>query len=460
MIQFDKEWLAFMRDLFPKGTQIQCSSAKGRVPALSGELGAVEYIDDSGIFHCALEDGRTLVAAIDEGCFRVDLREQTEPVGKERHQTLRDRNQNLPECGESHRLQRMAILSVVNSERLPEWAAGILFPPLRSILVLPGEDGKIVEAGALGRSIRRQLHADHLDCVGDCSENESINIYCDQDAKTKCLPFNRCLHGVNYYGPILINGMHEEDRSLTDLEIANLLQCLDAPSAFQEKRIVSEINKDTFWTLISQGREQCGQDVHALAQWLEDRLMELGPEQALNFDYIAHVYRAAAYKYGLWNAASIMCDGCTDDGFTDFRGWLIAQGRDVYMAALKDPDSLADVPTDRDCCCETLCYVGSYAYEELTGRDINQDFDPDISRALAEQIKPDIVYGEGIGYPYTWSETAAYLPKLCAKYMEPEELVWLIGQHNDTWNVTSLEIQEARKTAQKSKKVQKRGDAR
>lgn len=43
---------------------------------------------------------------------------------------------------------------------------------------------------------------------------------------------------MNYYGPILINGMHEEDRSLTDLEIANLLQCLDAPSAFQEKRIV------------------------------------------------------------------------------------------------------------------------------------------------------------------------------------------------------------------------------
>ena len=223
---------------------------------------------------------------------------------------------------------------------------------------------------------------------------------------------------------------------------------------------ISEINKDTFWTLIDQGREQCGQNVHALAQWLEDRLMELGPEQALNFDYIAHAYRAAAYKYGLWNAASIMCDGCTDDGFTDFRGWLIAQGRDVYMAALKDPDSLADVPTDRDCCCETLCYVGSYAYEELTGRDINQDFDPDISRALAEQIKPDIVYGEGIGYPYTWSETAAYLPKLCAKYMAPEELAWLIGQHNDTWNVTSLEIQEARKTAQKSKKVQNRGDAR
>ena len=133
------------------------------------------------------------------------------------------------------------------------------------------------------------------------------------------------------------------------------------------------------------------------------------------------------------------------------------------MAALKDPDSLADVPipANRDCCCETLCYVGSYAYEELTGRDINQDFDPDISCALAEQIKPDIVYGDGIGYPYTWSETAAYLPRLCAKHMTPEELAWRINCHNDTWNITSPDIQEARATAQKSKKIKKnRGETR
>ena len=135
------------------------------------------------------------------------------------------------------------------------------------------------------------------------------------------------------------------------------------------KLTITEINKDTFWTLIDQGREQCGQDVYALARWLESRLMEMGPEQALNYDYIAHAYRAAAYKYGLWNAASILCDGCTDDGFTDFRGWLIAQGREVYMAALKNPDSLADVPAYGGCCFESLSYVGSYAYEKLTGCD-------------------------------------------------------------------------------------------
>ncbi len=238
-------------------------------------------------------------------------------------------------------------------------------------------------------------------------------------------------------------------------------QLKSVQKAEKDRTAITEITPDTFWTMIAQGRECCGKNAYKLAQWLEDRLIEMGPEQALNFDYIAHCYRAMAYKYGLWNAASIMCNGCTDDGFTDFRGWLIAQGREVYMAALKDPDSLAEVPAGGDYYCETLCYVGSYAYEQLTGRIIDEEFDPDVSCAVSEKIKPDIEYGDGIDYPYTWSETAAYLPKLCAKYLKPGELEWHIKNHNDTWNITTPEIQTARATAQKSKKIKKdRGDSR
>lgn len=223
---------------------------------------------------------------------------------------------------------------------------------------------------------------------------------------------------------------------------------------------INKINKDTFWELIAQAKKQCGQNQNAFVQWLEDRLTAMGPEQALNFDAIIHAYRDLAYKYGLWSAASILCKGCTDDGFIDFRGWLIAQGREVYMAALKDPNSLADVSAYGGCCFEDISYVGNSVYEKLTGLDSYDSFDRAAHQALMEELKKDIVYGEGIDYPYTWSETAAYLPRLCAKHMEPEELLHLIKQHNDTWNVTSPEIQEARKTAQKSKKVQNRGDAR
>ncbi len=227
------------------------------------------------------------------------------------------------------------------------------------------------------------------------------------------------------------------------------------------KPAITEINKDTFWTLISQAKEHCGQDQDAFTQWLTARLMELGPEQALNFDHILHGYQDLAYKYGLWNAASIMCDGCTDDGFIDFRCWLIAQGREVYMAALKDPDSLADVLAYGGCCFESLGYVGDYAYEKLTGQDSCASFDRNAYQRLAEELKKDIVYGEGIEYPYTWSETAAYLPRLCDKYLTPGEMEWRIKYHNDTWKVTSPNIQQARATAQKSKKLKKdRGDSR
>lgn len=219
--------------------------------------------------------------------------------------------------------------------------------------------------------------------------------------------------------------------------------------------IVSEINKDTFWVLIGQAKEHPGRS----NEWLMEQLVFMGMEQARRFDLIARVYMDAAYQYGLWTAASVMeRHGCSDDGFLDFRAWLVGQGRDVYLAALKDPDSLSSAPSYQDCQFDALALMGDYAYEELTGQSTFQDFDPAEYHALEAERKTDIEYGDGIGYPYPWNEAAAYLPKLCAKYLTPEELERRIRQHNDTWNVTSPSIRMARATAKKRKEL--RGDAR
>ena len=305
MTEMNREQLETLRKQFPQGTRIQCVENRDGAPIPTGETGTLEHIDEMGLCHCDLDDGRRFIAAIGEGCFQVIPPKQPE-------------------------------------------------------------------------------------------------------------------------------------------------QCR-----------ITEINKDTFWELIAQAKEQCGQNQDAFCQWLENQLTALGPEQALNFDAVIHGYRDMAYKYGLWSAASILCDGCTDDGFVDFRGWLIAQGREVYMAALKDPDSLADVPAYGGCCFEEISYVGDSVYEKLTGRSSYDSFDRTAYQALMEELKKDIVYGEGIDYPYTWSESAAYLPRLCAKYMTPEELAWRIEQRDDTWNLTSPDVQKARTTAQKSKKIKKdRGDSR
>ena len=220
---------------------------------------------------------------------------------------------------------------------------------------------------------------------------------------------------------------------------------------------VTEINKDNFWTLIDQAKKQR----NGPNEWLMERLVDMGPEQAKTFDTMARVYMDLAYQYGLWTAASVMeRNGCSDDGFTDFRAWLVAQGKDVYMAALEDPDSLADAPPYHDWQFDALPHMGDYAYEELTGRNTFEDFDPDQYHALEAELKKDIVYGDGIGYPYDWPDVPAYLPRLCAKYLSTDELAARTKTLRGTWNLTSPDIQAARRNAQKSKKVQDRGNLR
>jgi hypothetical protein len=60
--------------------------------------------------------------------------------------------------------------------------------------------------------------------------------------------------------------------------------------------------------------------------------------------FVTFLYRA--YRWDLWRAAFLIAGGCSDDGFMDFRLWLISMGRSAYENALRDPDSLAEVVSD------------------------------------------------------------------------------------------------------------------
>lgn len=112
------------------------------------------------------------------------------------------------------------------------------------------------------------------------------------------------------------------------------------------KEPISEINKESFWDLIHEAKNACGQDMDAMLAYLKDRLVSMGPTQAQNFHDIIHVYEDLADKFGLWDAAGIMKEyGCSDDGFIDFRAWLIAQGREVYFAAVLTQSILLDEPS-------------------------------------------------------------------------------------------------------------------
>jgi hypothetical protein len=135
---------------------------------------------------------------------------------------------------------------------------------------------------------------------------------------------------------------------------------------------------EQFWKIIDSSRrgldpEQVEGSMEQQAEELRELLMKLPPEQIVDFRNHFVEQMNAAYRWDLWGAAYIIAGGCSDDGFMDFRSWLISMGRAAFEAALADPESLidiADAPGVEDVFFEALSYVPAQAYEELTGHGL------------------------------------------------------------------------------------------
>ena len=218
---------------------------------------------------------------------------------------------------------------------------------------------------------------------------------------------------------------------------------------------ITEINKETFWQFIEEAKEQCGQDMDAEICWLKAGLLRMQPEQVLKFHAIMHGYQEAAYKYGLWTAASLLMDGCTDDLFIDFRAWLIAQGKTVYMAALENPDSLAEVEQYGDCEFEMLSYVGNDAYVELTGRDVYEDYTAEMRDQMLAEVSGGIKYHPMIEYPLEIRDAVAVYPKLGDRFVTRYGIqCFFMGS---TWNTSLPGMKElVEKGADEARKFQRK----
>ncbi len=209
---------------------------------------------------------------------------------------------------------------------------------------------------------------------------------------------------------------------------------------------ITEINKETFWALMAEGKAVCGPDLVSEDDWLRDRLQAMGPGEALRFHHIAQRYLQLSNKYGLWSAARLMSQCCidTDSSFTDFRGWLIAQGRETYLAALKDPDSLAKLEPYGDCAFDSLYCVGGYVYMGKTGCRPNEAVMPEGLQEELALLSADVVYAPNIDYPLEWNELEAYLPRLCARYTSPEQ-IRASAKLDPMWNPADPDIQLVRR---------------
>jgi hypothetical protein len=139
------------------------------------------------------------------------------------------------------------------------------------------------------------------------------------------------------------------------------------------------MTQDQFWSLMASSKAASRGSFERQAKVLEQELSRLSPEEIVAFQRIFDEHFDRAYTWDLWGAAYILGGGCSDDGFMDFRSWLISMGRETYERALKDPESLADIPlgpaVEEDVFFEGLAYVASQVYEKKTGEEEMPDYE-------------------------------------------------------------------------------------
>jgi len=167
-----------------------------------------------------------------------------------------------------------------------------------------------------------------------------------------------------------------------------------------------------FWSLINLSRRSVS-DVVEIPKWLLNHLQQMPIVEIVNFGRHFRNASRAAYDERLWAAAVAISDRfSSDDSFSDFRGWLVAQGKEVFDRALANPDSLADLElvSDGDSIDSegfSMASVAFEAYREKTGQK-------DFSKALGLLPPPELKNANTWdGKPETLKQI---VPRLCVKF--------------------------------------------
>lgn len=156
------------------------------------------------------------------------------------------------------------------------------------------------------------------------------------------------------------------------------------------------MNKEEFWKTIESVNHSVPDGNHEMvAKQMCEELLHYSPQDILDWHLILREYTNAAYRNDLWAACTALGAHSSDDGFIDFRTWLISQGKDIYMDAMRDPDTLAANPhagNEMNFEAFSACAIDAYERKlNLTGMDrYTKPYDDLDKHALSDQLVMDI----------------------------------------------------------------------
>lgn len=166
------------------------------------------------------------------------------------------------------------------------------------------------------------------------------------------------------------------------------------------------LDENEFWIVIENTLEKSKADYEMQQEALKDILLQFEPIEILKFENRFRQLSSLTYCWELWGAAYIINGGCSDDTFDDFRGWIIAKGKDKFYKIIQDPENLIDihfVPFQDDF--EGFSFIPRLAYEELTGEEMPE------GASFRTELK-------GIEWAEESNDLEKMFPKLYAQYDE------------------------------------------
>jgi hypothetical protein len=155
------------------------------------------------------------------------------------------------------------------------------------------------------------------------------------------------------------------------------------------------MSEQAFWGIIEDVRD-ASHHIADRTEKLRETLSNLPIDEIEQFAKLFEARLSEAYTWDLWALAYIAFGGCSDDGFNDFRAWLISEGKETFETLLKDPNSIRTLRLSL-CQLESLPYAVYETYKSKAGKPLklNVPFDPtpkgrEWSESDLEKRYPDI----------------------------------------------------------------------
>ncbi len=110
-----------------------------------------------------------------------------------------------------------------------------------------------------------------------------------------------------------------------------------------------------FWQIIEETQAPSAEEQE---RKLYERLNRLSEKEVLEFERTVSIRYWELYSRELWGVAYLYTGFCSDDGFMDWRKWIIFCGKEAFETARDRPDDLVPIiDAHPDAGCEGIGYI-------------------------------------------------------------------------------------------------------